>query len=166
MTILLWAGLLLWMETRDLQRIPPRPAPFLCQPTRAQTLLPSILGPMVGNRPAWIVDGTAGRWQSHGVKTLWVLSRTTQTVRIEGRRLDGSDILKFRRGQNEAFTDALVIDNPASASVIPGGATSEIMSAYSFIPSNVLYPSPGCWGITIRIDDEEVHIVTEMKSVS
>jgi hypothetical protein len=63
-----------------------------------------------------------------------VLARTTQTVRIEGRRLDGPGTLKFRKRLNDPITDVLVLENPAAASVIPAGATPEVMKAYSSFP--------------------------------
>jgi hypothetical protein len=145
----------------------------ICVRTPDQTLLPSVIGPMTGVPPAWVVDGSAGRWAvetksgkttaAHGVKTLWVLSRTTQTVRIEGRRLDGPGTLKFRRGENRPMTDVLVIENPAAASVIPSGATPEIMNAYSFIPSRVFYPSAGCWSYTVHVGGEHVQLIVALK---
>jgi hypothetical protein len=72
-------------------------------------------------------------------------------------------MLQFRRGLNDPITDVLVLENPAAASVIPAGATSEVMRAYSFIPSQVLYPSPGCWSYTVRIGGEHVQLIVELK---
>lgn len=146
----------------------------VCPRTPDETLLPpSVLGPMTGMRPAWLVDGSDGRWAvdtsagkitaAQGVKTLWVLSRTTETVRIDGQRLDGPGTLKFQREQNGPITDVLVVENPARASVIPSGATPEIMNAYSFIPSRVFYPTPGCWIYTVHVGGEQVHLVVELQ---
>lgn len=134
-----------------------------CLPTPPQDLLPDVVGPMVGTRPAWRVGG-GDRWTNgaHPVKTLWVFARTSLDVRIEGRRLDGPGALTFQR-QPDPVTEVLVITDPGRTSVIPGGAPSEVMRAYSFIPSYVFYPSPGCWEFTVRIGDDEVRIVYEMK---
>jgi hypothetical protein len=145
----------------------------VCARTPDQTLLPSVIGPMTGMRPAWLVDGSGGRWAvdtssgkitaAQGVKTLWVLSRTTQAVRIDGQRLDGPGTLKFRREQDGPITDVLVIENPARGSVIPAGATPEIMNAYSFIPSRVFYPTPGCWIYRVHVGGEQVQLVVDLK---
>jgi hypothetical protein len=37
------------------------------------------------------------------------------------------------------------------------------MRDYAFIPSLVMYPSPGCWELTATIGDEEVRIVRDLK---
>ena len=57
----------------------------------------------------------------------------------------------------------LVITNPARQSAIPGGAPAAVLRDYVFLPSTVFYPSPGCWEFTIRIGEDEVHIVRDLK---
>ena len=134
-----------------------------CEPTPAQDLVPEVVGPIAGTRPAWMVDGE-DRWNhgAHPVKTLWVFSRTSQEIWIVGHRLDAPGALRLQR-QPDAVTNVLVITDPGRTSVIPGGASSAVMRAYSFIPTYVFYPGPGCWEFTIRIGEEEVRIVREMK---
>jgi hypothetical protein len=83
-------------------------------------------------------------------------------VRIVGHRLDAPGALRWQR-QPDSVTNVLVITDPGRTSVIPSGASSAVMRAYSFIPTYVFYPSPGCWEFTIRIGEEEVQIVREMK---
>ena len=136
--------------------------PTACPQSPTQDLLPGVVGPMVGRRPAWMVDGSAPWRASEPVKTLWVLLRTSAEVRIEGRRLDGPGELKLRRGDVRP-ADLLVIANPAQQSVIPGGASPDIMRAYAFLPSHVFYPSPGCWEFTVHIGDETVRIIRDLK---
>jgi hypothetical protein len=117
---------------------------------------------MVGRHPVWLVDGS-DRWRgaTHPVKTLWVVARTSRRVQIAGHRLDGAGAAGFRRGSS-AVTRTLVVEDPSRASVIPGGATSELLRAYSFIPSYVFYPSPGCWEFTVRVGDESFRITREI----
>ena len=137
----------------------------VCEKSGVEDLLPAVVGPMVGSRPAWIVDGGDHLWERAGyaVKTLWVFSRTSQTVRIKGTRLDGPGTATFRRGQEDPVSDALVINDPSATSAIPGGASREVMRGYSFIPSHVFYPSPGCWEFVVRIGSQQARIVREIK---
>ena len=132
-----------------------------CEPTPSHDSL-DVVGPMAGSHPAWLVDGS-DRWggATHPVKTLWVVARTSHRVQITGRLLDGAGAVGFRRGSS-AVTGALVVEDPSHASVIPAGATSELLRAYSFIPSHVFYARPGCWEFTVRIGEESLRIVREV----
>jgi hypothetical protein len=133
-----------------------------CQQSPTQDLVPEVVGPMVGASPVWLVDASA-TWRSGvPVKTLWVLLRTSEEVRIRGRRLDGPGALTFGRGDPPS-ADTLVIANPAKESAIPGGAPTSVMRDYAFLPSLVFYPSPGCWEFTVRIGEREAHVVRDLK---
>ena len=137
-----------------------------CEQTPSQDLLPDVVGPLSGSSPAWLVSGNeAQRWEgSTGpVKTLWVFARTARDVRVVGRRREGSGALFFQRDLSEPKGNTLVIPNPARMSVIPGGASPDVMRAYAFIPSYVFYPSPGCWEFLVRVGGDEVRIVREVK---
>jgi hypothetical protein len=133
-----------------------------CQASALQDLLPEVVAPMLGAPPAWLVDGSATWKSDEPVKTLWVLLRTSREVRVEGRRLDAPGVLTLKRGEDPPAA-VLVITNPARHSAIPGGAPPEIMRTYVFLPSTVFYPSPGCWEFTVRIGEEEVRIVRDLK---
>jgi hypothetical protein len=117
---------------------------------------------MVGARPTWMVDGATWRGDEP-VKTLWVLVRTSEQVRIEGRRLDARGRVKIRGGDDPRKRDALVIANPARQSVMPGGASPDVMRAYAFLTSHVFYPSPGCWEFTVRIGQQDYRIVRNLE---
>lgn len=95
-------------------RLPASDTSLSCQETPAENLLPSVVGPMAGSRPAWFVDGGDYIWEhaEHAVKTLWVVSRTSAPVRITGNRLDGPGTAKFRRGQDEPMEAEFVIADP------------------------------------------------------
>lgn len=138
-----------------------------CVPTPPESLLPAnVLGPMTGKSPVWVVDGSAGVWQGadEPVKTLWVFFReSAKSVRIRGRQLDGSGRPRFRSGIDEPISDALTITDPSETSVVPGGATAEVMKMYAFVPTYVFYPSPGCWQFDIGIGDNEFHIVVALR---
>jgi hypothetical protein len=136
-----------------------RPGP--CQQSPTQDLLPEVVGPMLGMRPVWLVDGSATWSSGEPVKTLWVLSRTWEVVRIGGRRLDGPGALTLRRGDDPP-ADMLVMANPTKQSVTPGGAPPNVMRAYIFLPSHVFYPSPGCWEFTVHVGPEEIRIVRDL----
>lgn len=146
---------------------PPRPpapdATVSCTPTRAENFL-TVVGPMAGSRPAWFVDGGEMIWAhaEHPVKTLWVVARTSETLRIKGHRLDGPGTARFRQGQDEPQS-VFVIADPGAASAIPGGASADVMRRYAFLPSHVFYSSPGCWEFIVRIGSEEVRLVREVK---
>jgi hypothetical protein len=133
-----------------------------CQQSPTQDLLPQVVGPMVGMRPVWLVDGSTTWRSGEPVKTLWVLLRTSEEVRIGGRRLDGPGTLTLRQGDDRP-ADMLVITNPAKQSVTPGNAPPKVMHGYVFLPSHVFYPSPGCWEFAVRIGPEEVRIVRDLK---
>jgi len=142
---------------------PPAPdATVSCTPTPAENLL-TVVGPMAGSRPAWFVDGGGGVWEhaEHPVKTLWVVSRTSEPVRITGHRVDGPGTARFRLGQDEPQS-MFVIADPSAASVIPGGASADVMRTYSFLPSHVFYSSPGCWEFIVRIGRDEVRLVQKV----
>ena len=57
-----------------------------CADSAVENLLPDVVGPMMGASPFWLVDGGA-KFQggAHPVKTLWVLRRTSESIRITGR---------------------------------------------------------------------------------
>jgi hypothetical protein len=138
-------------------------APSSCQPSPTRDLLPDVVAPMTGASPAWLVDGRTG-WNSADdpVKTLWVLLRTSEFVRISGRRVDGPGQVRLRRG-DDALADSLVIANPIRATAIPGGVRPEVMRSYVFLPSHVFYSSPGCWEFTVRVGQDEARITRELR---
>src|SRR5438270_616880 len=103
-----------------------------CQQSPTQDLLPEVVAPMVGVRPVWLVDGSATWRSGEPVKTLWIFLRTSEEIRIEGRRLDGPGTLKLRHGDDPP-AESLLISNPHMFSVIPTGASPEIMRVYAFM---------------------------------
>jgi hypothetical protein len=132
-----------------------------CRPSPTESLL-HVVGPMRGAAPVWVVDGNE-LWQNAGaVKTLWVLLRTSDELRIEGRRLDGPGVLQLRRGSDPP-ADVLVVENPGKQSVIPGGAPRSVMQVFAFISSHVFYPTPGCWEFIVRLGQQETRIVRDLR---
>jgi hypothetical protein len=101
-----------------------------CRPSPSQNLLPDVVGPMTGASPAWLVDGSYN-WSSadEPMKTLWVLLRTSESVRIVGRRVGAPEWVRFGRGADMP-ADVLVISNPIRDTAIPGGARPEVMRSY------------------------------------
>ena len=88
--------------------------------------MPNIIASMAGADPVWVVDGAYGRWRgaNNPIKTVWVLSRAGEgELEVRGRRLDGEGALSFRIGRDGAVREALLIRDPFSRSMIPGGAS-------------------------------------------
>lgn len=165
-TSVAFVSVLVWGVVLQPSRLPARDTTLSCKQTPAENLLPSVVGPMAGSRPAWFVDdGGDLFWEhaEHPVKTLWIVSRTSAPVRITGNRVDGPGTVKFRRGQDQPIEAEFVIADPSVASAIPGGASADVMRAYSFIPSHVFYSSPGCWEFTVQVGSGEIRLVREIK---
>lgn len=137
--------------------LPASAAAASCQPTPVRDSL-TVVGPMVGSRPAWLVGWDQTYGLANPVKTLWVVAQSSQRVEITGRLLNGSDVAQFRRGTGP-ITSNLVVEDLARESVIPGGATADVLRDYAFIPSHVFYPTPGCWEFTVAIGDEKHRII-------
>ena len=135
--------------------------PAGCVATPAVNVL-SVVGPMVGTDPVWIVDGHSMDIGGPS-KTLWVVARTVDgPLRVTGRRLDGDGDLRFQDGYHRPITRELVFENPAQQSVRPGGASAEIMRAYAFLPSYVIYPTAGCWEFTARLGSKEARFTIDL----
>ena len=127
----------------------------------------AVIGAAIGKHPAWMVDGGDGRWSGADrlIKTLFVFSsRASGSLRITGRRPDGGDgELLFQDGSQGTRQPSLEMADPWRRSVTPGGSTPEILRAYAFIPSYVIYPSRGCWELTVRLGAEETRITIELR---
>lgn len=139
-----------------------------CEATHFEDPVPGVVGRVAGTRPVWLADGLGfGMFPGakRPVKSLWVLAREVAGgFRVEGRRLDGAGTTRFQvGGMDTPITDTLVVEKPAAQSVIPGGASADVMKAYAFIPSYVFYPSPGCWQLTAHLGDTDTRIVLEVK---
>ena len=137
----------------------------ICESTPVEDRLPEVIAAMAGHAPVWLVEGDFGRWSGPGVpvKSAWVLSRKSAgPLQVKGRRLDGPGVLTFSY-QGGPPTDVLRVADPWRWSMIPGGATAQLMKDYAFIGSHVIYPSPGCWELTATLGDEEVRIVRDLK---
>jgi hypothetical protein len=95
---------------------------------------------------------------------LWIVSLEVEgNLRVTGHRLDGPGELRFQfYGQPQ--TQELLFEDPRKQSVIPGGASREVMQAYAFLPSYVIYPSAGCWEFIAKLGTQETRFALEVKS--
>lgn len=137
-----------------------------CTVSPLENPAPGVIGPITGQYPAWLVDGSSGQWSGPEqlIKTLWVLSRKASgSLRITGRRLDGDGTLRFQDGSEGHPADALEIANPWTRSVRPGGASTDILRAYAFIPNYVIYPSRGCWALDVELGGDKTRITLEIR---
>jgi len=135
-----------------------------CAVTPTESLLPQIVGEGAGADPAWVVSGgQTVAWTAHGVKTLWIF-KTRSRVRVIGHEVTTGATLRFQRhGLNGPIEDEMTIDNPRRESVLPGGATRELLDTYSFITSSVFYPDPGCYRFDIDIERSTRRITVRVK---
>ena len=133
-----------------------------CAVSPVENPAPGVIGPITGQYPAWLVDGSSGHWSGpeQRVKTLWVFSRKASgRLRVTGRRLDGDGTLRFQDGGIEGHpAEALEIADPWTRSVRPGGASTDTLRAYAFIPNYLIYPSRGCWGLDVELGDAKTRI--------
>lgn len=118
-------------------------------PTTRQDRLPNVIAPMAGEDPIWFVDSSGGQWSGGApVKSVWVLTRRQSgALRVTGRERHTGRTVQFRRGLDGALTESLVINDPQAETMIPGGASPEVMSKFAFVSAYLHFPSPGCWEI-------------------
>jgi len=132
-----------------------------CAVTPTEPLLPRLVGDAAGADPAWVVSGN--QFDSRGVKTLWIF-KTRNGVRVTGRDIATGATVRFRRGGLDGrVQNEMVIDNPRRESVLPGGASWELLDTYAFITSAVLYPDPGCYQFDVTIERIARHITIRIK---
>lgn len=135
-----------------------------CASTPLEDRLPAVIAPMAGKDPIWLAGGRSSSRPDVPTKAVWVLSRkSTGGFRLEGRQLEGPGIVRFRTSVEAPTTEAVLIPDPQAQSVVPGGATPEIMTAYAFVPTYLIYPGPGCWELVARLGEREVRIVIAIK---
>lgn len=140
--------------------LPPR-----CATTAKDLQLPSVVGPATGLDPVWLIsDGQFPRDISFaGSKTLWIF-KTPGRVRVQGREINTGATTRFQhQGLDGPIGDEMVIDDARRESVLPGGATRDLLEVYAFVPSYVFYPRPGCYQFTIEIEHTTRQIVLEIK---
>ena len=137
-----------------------------CPVSPVEDPVPGIIGPITGQRPAWLIDGNSRHWSNaeERVKTLWVFSqKASGPLHIVGHRLDGDGTARFQDGGVDGVPkDALDIETWRRRAW-PGNATPEVRRDYAFVPNYVIYPSPGCWQFTVRLGTEDTRITIEIK---
>jgi hypothetical protein len=136
-----------------------------CTASPRRDLLPEVIAPHAGESPVWFVDGGGGVWQGPGmpIKSVWILDRRVAgALRVNGRNLQTNESLTFREGMEGAITSSLVIEAPLAHSMIPGGASAEVMRKFAFVSSYVFYPSPGCWELTAQLGNEQQKFVAKL----
>jgi hypothetical protein len=138
-----------------------------CSQSPLQEILPGIVDTARGVGPWLVGDGSNGRWawaQNTPAKTLWILRTTHDRIVIRGRELGTGAVVRFQTGGPASpISDSMIVDDPWSASVKPGGATWEIRNQYLFFPSQVYYPSPGCFEFDVAAGPRHATITLEIK---
>jgi len=136
----------------------------VCAVTPAVDRLPSVIAPMAGAYPAWLVTDSVWPGRNVPAKSALVLSRDAPgPLIVTGHRVDGPGVLGFRDGADDIETKILTIADPARRSVTPGGATRSIMASYAFIMMLVSYPTAGCWKFNVQLGEHEVSIIRELR---
>jgi len=134
-----------------------------CVPSISERILPEVVGPATGSDPVWLVDGSNGHFDTGPIKTLWIF-KTRARARIRGRELGSGVETRFQhQGSDGPIGSEMVIEDPARESVIPGGATRDVLKLYAFIPSSVFYPLRGCYRFDAEVDGTTRHITIEVK---
>lgn len=139
-----------------------------CAATPKRDLLPNVIAPMTGDAPVWFIETTGGLWQGANtpIKSVWVLSRQhTGQLRASGR-LRGTasaGALRFRRGTDGPLSESLSISNPLAESMIPGGASADVMNKFAFVSSYIYFPTRGCWQITSEWGGVRRSVVIHLK---
>ena len=136
----------------------------VCEATPLEDRMPEIIASMAGKAPVWLVDGSFGMWSGPDslMKSVWVLSRDVAgDLVVEGRRLDRPEAMRFQAAPAGSPIERVVVADARNHSVTPGGATPEIMERYAFVMMYLVYPSPGCWEINVRLGPFETRIVVE-----
>jgi len=121
---------------------------------------------MSGSDPIWFIDTTGAVWQGSDapVKSVWVLATPSRGgLRVSGRRIDGPGIACFRVGTTGNVTDTLVIKDPIAESMIPGGASADVMKRFAFVSAYLMYPSPGCWEVTSEWGEARRSVIVLLK---
>ncbi len=119
-----------------------------------------------GEFPVWMRDDGGGRWAGAEAKvsTLWIVRRSSPgDLVVTGRRLDGPERVRFQRELQHA-TDSLVIGAAHRQGVNPRTVAARTMRQYSFHPSSIIYPAPGCWELTARLDTSVVTMVLRQRA--
>jgi hypothetical protein len=133
-----------------------------CAVTPTVPLLPGIVNSAAGTEPAWLVTDNPITWAATGMKTLWVF-KATGGVRVTGREVRSGSTVRFQRGFGNPITVAMTIDNLRLESVLPGGANRELLDTYTFHPSAVFYPDPGCYRFDIHVHQSTRHITVQVR---
>jgi hypothetical protein len=140
------------------------PQTLPCAITPSEPLLPPIVADATGGDPAWVVTGAGAlQWTAAGMKTLWIF-KTRNRVHVIGHEVNTGATLRFQRhGLDGPIENDMTIDNPRRESVLPGGASRDLLDTYSFITSYVFYPDPGCYQFDIDIERSTRHIIVQVK---
>lgn len=137
-----------------------------CTATPRQDLLPTVIAPMAGQAPIWFIDSGNGAWAGADapVKSVWVIQRhSSAALTVTGRQLDGSGSVSFARTIGSPRVSRLGIADPTAESMLPGGASVDVLRAFAFVSSYVFYPNAGCWEITSEIGSRRQSIVVAVK---
>jgi len=133
-----------------------------CAVTPTVPLLPGIIDRATGTEPAWLATDSPITWTAIGMKTLWVF-KAARRVRVTGREITTGAVVRFQRGFENPINDGMTIDDARRESVLPGGADRQLLDTYTFHPSAVFYPDPGCYRFQIDSDHGVRHITVQVR---
>jgi hypothetical protein len=112
-----------------------------------------------------MTGGSVGCWCGEKpLKTAWILDRRyAGSLSIQGSDAGGSAVVHFPGGVSDSETTFLVPHATDSSSAIPGGASVEELTNYSFHNGYVAYPSPGCFHLKATLGEASVDIVVNQE---
>ena len=135
-----------------------------CVPTPLQDRLPKVIAPMMGDGPVRLVQGLNGHWIGAPIKSVWVIDRKVAgDLIVIGHRVDGPERLQFQAEIHGPISEVLTKVKPLDQSMIPGGADVDVMRRYAFVSSYVIYPTPGCWALDVKLGSSRRQIVVSLK---
>lgn len=114
---------------------------------------------MAGKEPIWLLGAAQNGWsENQAVGATFVLSRRHDgDLTVIGRRRKSPSELSFV-GEN-GVSRVLQVSEPHRSSVTPPNASASVTNEYSFVPTRIVFPAPGCWEIDARLGDVTRRIV-------
>ena len=161
LTLLATTGLALLVPPSTAQS---GPAEARCPATPLEDRLPSVIAPMAGRHPVWLVNASRHTWRGPDVriKTAWVVARDALgDLVLRGRQRDGTGVLGFQRGEHAPLIYGELV---LARSSMPRAAATGAEQHYAFVVLSMVYPAPGCWELTARLGEAEVQIIVSLKA--
>ena len=78
---------------------------------------------------------------------------------VTGQRRKSPSELGFLESDGRSVATVLEIADPHAQSIVPGGADEITLKRYSFVMTDMVFPTPGCWELAARLGREVAEVV-------